>query len=177
MDEEREMREVRKRRLDEECENTDGSTGSRTKRILHLADKSREQERSEDNSGVNEGINQDEESNIVFPNNYLNGNKVSDEDPKDNSNEETGKGGQQDSLDTDSEPCRKAKKTAKMRIQSSSGENASESNISDFDDDYAATGTKKKRGHIGKFLGKVPLNQWKEKSVQSALRRYPTGRI
>ena len=80
-----------------------------------------------------------------FPNEYLNGNKEAEnEDPKDNSNEETGKGGQQDSLDTDSEPCRKAKKTAKMRIQSSSGENASESNVSDFDDDYAATGTKKK---------------------------------
>ncbi len=62
---EREMIEVKKRRLDEECENTDGSTGSSTKRILLLADKSREDaERSEDNSGVNEGIDQDEESDI-----------------------------------------------------------------------------------------------------------------
>lgn len=137
MDEER---EVRKRGLDQECENTDEGTGSSTKRILLLADKSREEEeRSEDNSQENQGIDQDENSDIFFPQEYLNGNMDADEDPKDNRNEETDKRGQMDSSDTDSEPYRKAKKSAKIRIQSSSTENASYSNVSDFDYDNAVT--------------------------------------
>ena len=111
MDEER---EARKRGLDEDFENTDESTGSSTKRILLLADKSREEaERSEDTS--------------------------------------------QESEDTNSEPCRKAKKSAKIRIQSSSEEIASESDISNFDDDYAVTGPEKKKRTPSKVARNSPM--------------------
>ena len=159
MDEER---EARKRGLDDE--NTDESTGSSTKRILLLADKSREEaERSEDTSQENEGIDQDEDSDVFFPNEYLNGNKDADADPKDNSNEETGTGCQQDSSDTNSEPCRKAKKTAKLRIQSSSEENASESNVSDSDDDYSEARTEKKKRTPSKVARNSPFKPMERK--------------
>ena len=88
------MYEVRKRlRSDEECEeNTDESLGPSAKRILLLANKSREEEeRSEDDRQENEGRNQDEDSDSFFPREFSDGNTDSDkrnEDPVDTSNGE-----------------------------------------------------------------------------------------
>ena len=88
------MDEVRKRlRSDEECEeNTDDSSGPSAKRILLLADKSREEEeRSGDDSQGSEGRDQDEDSDSFFPREFSDWNTDSDkrnEDPVDTSNGE-----------------------------------------------------------------------------------------
>ena len=87
------MDEVRKRlRSDEECEeNTDESSGPSAKRILLLADKSREEEeRSKDVSQENEEMNHDEDSDSFFPSEFSGEHTDTDKRNENTSNGEAG---------------------------------------------------------------------------------------
>ena len=85
-------------------------------------------------------------------------------DAIDRSNEEKEKAGRHESSDSDDlRPCRKAKRTAKIGILKSLTETASDSNGSDFDEDYSVTGAGTKRKPPSKNTRKSPKKPMESK--------------